>query len=90
MKQLKHWQDAVNLVLGAWLALSPWVLGHSGETVPTANAVMVGVALIAAALGAILVRRVFIRLRLALQHGRAHTAHRLRRRDILLRAAPVA
>ena len=57
MKQLKHWQDPVNLVLGVWLALSPWVLSHSGETVPTANAVIVGVALIAAALGAILVPR---------------------------------
>ena len=33
------------------------MLGHSGETVPTASAVIVGVALIAAALGAILVPR---------------------------------
>ena len=57
IKQLLHWQDPVDLVLGVWLALSPWVLGHSGETVPTANAVIVGVALVAAALGAILVPR---------------------------------
>src|SRR5882724_11628663 len=27
MKQMKHWQDPVNAVLGAWLILSPWVLG---------------------------------------------------------------
>ena len=38
MKQLKHWQDAVNLVLGAWclvlgawLALLPWVLRFSAN-----------------------------------------------------------
>lgn len=57
MKQLKHWQDVVNAVLGAWLVLSPWALGHPAEIVPTANAVIVGVALIAAALGAIFVPR---------------------------------
>lgn len=57
MKQLKALADPVNLVLGMWLALSPWELGHSGETVPTANAVIVGVALVATALGAILVPR---------------------------------
>ena len=55
MKQLKHWQDAVNAVLGIWLVLSPWVLGHAQELMPTANATVVGAALIAAALGAILV-----------------------------------
>ena len=57
MKQLKHWQDAVNAVLGVWLAVSPWALGHSADIVPTSNAVIVGLALLAAALGAILVPR---------------------------------
>src|SRR5687768_13585197 len=57
MKQLKHWQDAVNAVLGVWMALSPWALGHAAEIVPTSNAVIVGLALLAAALGAILVPR---------------------------------
>ena len=57
MKQLKHWQDAVNAVLGVWLAVSPWALGHAADIVPTANAVIVGLALLAAALGAILVPR---------------------------------
>lgn len=55
MKQLKHWQDAVNAVMGVWLVLSPWALGFSGETAAMSNAVVVGVALIAAALGAIFV-----------------------------------
>ena len=57
MKQLKHWQDAVNAVLGGWLILSPLALGHAEELMPTANAMLVGAALIAAALGAILVPR---------------------------------
>ena len=57
MKQLKHWQDAVNVVLGAWLALSPWAMGYAADMTPTANALIVGLALIAAALGAILVPR---------------------------------
>lgn len=57
MKQIKHWQDAVNVVLGAWLVLSPWALGFAGEAIPTGNAVIVGIALVAAALGAIFVPR---------------------------------
>lgn len=57
MKQIKHWQDAVNAVLGAWLVLSPWAVGYSDMTTASANAVIVGVALFAAALGAIFMPR---------------------------------
>ena len=57
MMQLKHWQDAVNAVLGAWLVLSPWVLGYFGETAAMSNAIIIGLALIAASLGAIFVPR---------------------------------
>jgi heme/copper-type cytochrome/quinol oxidase subunit 3 len=57
MKRLKHWQDAVNAVLGAWLVLSPWAIGYVGEAAAMANAIVIGVALIAAALGAIFVPR---------------------------------
>lgn len=57
MKQMKHWQDPVNALLGAWVILSPWALGFQGETMAMFNAVVVGLALIAAALGAILVPR---------------------------------
>jgi hypothetical protein len=53
----KHWQDGVNAVLGAWLLLSPWAVGYADERVATANAVVVGLALAAGALGAILVPR---------------------------------
>ena len=55
MKPLKHWQDAANAVLGAWLLLSPWALGFSNDPVALGNAVIVGLALVVAALGAMLV-----------------------------------
>lgn len=57
LKQMKHWQDPVNAVLGAWLVLSPWILGFSGETTAMANAVIIGAALVAASVGAIFVPR---------------------------------
>jgi hypothetical protein len=57
MLKVKHWQDAVNVILGIWLVVSPWALGFAGEKVALANAVVVGLLLIAAALGAILVPR---------------------------------
>ncbi|HEY9025738.1 MAG TPA: SPW repeat protein [Burkholderiaceae bacterium] len=55
MKQLKHWQDPVNALLGAWLALSPWVIGYVSNATANYNAVVVGLLLIAAALGAMFV-----------------------------------
>jgi hypothetical protein len=55
--QMKHWQDPVNALLGAWLVLSPWVLGYQGETAAMVNGVIVGLALIATALGAIFMPR---------------------------------
>lgn len=57
MLRLKHWQDAVNAVLGAWLVLSPWAIGYAGETAAMVNAVVIGLGLIAAALGAMFVPR---------------------------------
>ncbi|HJW10697.1 MAG TPA: SPW repeat protein [Albitalea sp.] len=57
MMKLKHWQDVVNAVLGVWLVLSPWALGFQSEAMATGNMIVIGVALIAAALGAIFVPR---------------------------------
>ena len=54
MKNFKHWQDPVNAVLGVALVVSPWVLDFSSETIATSNAVVIGLALVAAALGAML------------------------------------
>lgn len=57
MKQLKHWQDPLNGLLGVWVLLSPWALGFQDTRLAMANAVIIGLALIAAALGAIFVPR---------------------------------
>lgn len=57
MKPLKHWQDLVNAALGLWIVLSPWVMGFQADLAVTANSVLVGGALIAAAMGAMLVPR---------------------------------
>lgn len=57
MMRLKHWQDAVNVVLGAWLVLSPWAIGYQDEAMAMSNAIVIGLALIAASLGAIFVPR---------------------------------
>jgi hypothetical protein len=55
MKQMKHWQDPVNALLGAWLVLSPWVVGYAEDRVALANAMAVGALLAAGAIGAIMV-----------------------------------
>lgn len=57
MRTMKHWQDPLNALLGAWMVLSPWVLGFQHEMAPTASGVVVGLLLIAASLGAVFVPR---------------------------------
>ncbi|MDB5896797.1 MAG: repeat-containing protein [Ramlibacter sp.] len=53
MTHMKHWQDPVNALLGAWLVVSPWVLGFQDVTVATTSTVTIGVLLVAFSLGAI-------------------------------------
>ena len=52
MKQVKHWQDAVNALLGAWLVASPWVLGFQGMLVAAAVTTAVGALLVASSIEA--------------------------------------
>ncbi|MBS76685.1 SPW repeat protein [Variovorax sp.] len=52
MKQVKHWQDPVNVVLGVWLVVSPWVLGFQGHALAMWGAIITGLVLGAVALGA--------------------------------------
>jgi hypothetical protein len=59
MKQVKHWQDPVNAVCGAWLILSPWALGFAGTPPAMWNFVVAGVLLVATALGAIFLPRIW-------------------------------
>src|SRR6478735_852367 len=57
MRQPKHWQDVVNAVLGLGVIISPWVLGFEGSSMAMSNSVIVGVLLVATALGAVFVPR---------------------------------
>lgn len=50
--QVKHWQDPVNALLGAWLVVSPWVLGFQSVTVAMVSTVAIGVLLVASSAGA--------------------------------------
>ena len=52
MKRVKHWQDAVNAALGAWLVVSPWVLGFENVVVAVVSTMAIGAILVAANLGA--------------------------------------
>jgi len=47
------WQEWANLLLGAWLIVSPWVLGFSAMEVVMVNAVIVGALIAAMALWAL-------------------------------------
>ena len=50
--QLKHWQDPVTALLGAWFAVSPWVLGVQDNTTVLATCLALGAALLLASVGA--------------------------------------
>lgn len=38
----KAWEEGLNILLGAWVAISPWVLGFTANEEVTTNAVVVG------------------------------------------------
>lgn len=52
MMHVKHWQDPVNAALGAWLIVSPWVLGFAGAMSAMQTMVATGIVLAAVGLGA--------------------------------------
>jgi SPW repeat-containing protein len=45
MTHLTRWQEWAGFALGLWLAVSPWVLGYSGDEVATTNAAILGLGL---------------------------------------------
>jgi hypothetical protein len=49
-----HWQDWVNLVLGGWLFIAPWVLGYSGLRAPAWNSWIIGVVVAAISIAALI------------------------------------
>lgn len=48
-----RWRDVVNLVLGAWLVLSPVIVGFSAAPAATWNSVILGVVVAIAAVAAL-------------------------------------
>jgi hypothetical protein len=52
-KLTTQWKDAGNLLLGIWLAISPWVLSYATQATPAWNAHAVGVIIAVAALAAL-------------------------------------
>jgi hypothetical protein len=50
----KAWEEAINIILGICLLVSPWALGYSDQVRPTTNAVIVGLLVTALAVWAML------------------------------------
>ena len=48
-----QWKDVGNLLLGVWLAVSPWALSYASEATPAWNAHTVGVIIAVSALAAL-------------------------------------
>jgi hypothetical protein len=49
-----QWKDAVNLVLGLWLIVSPWALSFAADGRPMWNASVIGLVIAVAALAALI------------------------------------
>jgi len=49
----ERWEEWINLVLGVWLIISPWVLGFSIVGRPTQNMVVLGILMIVLPLWAV-------------------------------------
>lgn len=52
-KATENWQDGLMLLIGAWLVVSPWVLGFAGMQPALWNALLFGVILAGLAIAAI-------------------------------------
>ena len=53
MKAWTRWQEWVNLVVGAWVFISPWILGFSQDPASSWSAWVLGVLLVVVALWAL-------------------------------------
>lgn len=45
IKDLKLWEEWVNIILGIWIMLSPWVLGYVTESGLMLNSIILGLAI---------------------------------------------
>ena len=55
----QHWQDWINLLLGIWIYVSPWVIGRSLDDVVVANYSIVGMAVVALAVACLVAFRLW-------------------------------
>jgi len=53
MRAWTRWQDWINLLAGAWLFFSPWILAFTGTTVAAWNAWILGAAVFLVSLWAL-------------------------------------
>lgn len=53
-KMLQRWEELASIGLGGWLVISPWALEISAMPAATLNAVMVGIAVMALAMWALI------------------------------------
>ena len=53
MKAWTRWQDWTNVILGAWLFVSPWLVGFAGTAAAAWNAWILGLVVMAFALWAL-------------------------------------
>ena len=63
LKNIQVWEEWINLFLGVWLFLSPWLLFYSHQYFLLINSLLFGVLIIAMALGAIPVAEKVERMR---------------------------
>lgn len=55
--QLAQWEDWVNLALGIWLFISPWIFGYTSMQAVAWNSYIVGVVVAAISIWGIIVAR---------------------------------
>jgi hypothetical protein len=53
-RMTRHWRDIVNLILGLWLIVSPWILSYIAEPAAAWNGHIVGIIVAVAALAALI------------------------------------
>ncbi len=56
---MKRWQDGVNVIVGLWVLISPWVLGFSTTPVATWTTALLGAAIVVLAGSAAFVPKVW-------------------------------
>jgi hypothetical protein len=56
----RHWEDPVNAIVGAWILMSPWMVGFAMVQVALANAVIVGTLLFTVSVAAAVIGRPWV------------------------------